>query len=125
MQFQDLQQIIERASVNTAIPAEVIIDDLAQIVKIKYGELILEKEREVIEELKNKIVTRLYNFEDHSISFSQIKKETAYKADSIEAPYIEKAEEELRAEGIVELKGNSIVLTNPGIVKYKSFYGEM
>jgi hypothetical protein len=125
MKFQDLQKIIEQASLNTTIPVETINDDLAQIVKIKYGELILEKEREIIEELKNKIITRLFNFEDHRISFRQIKKENAYKADRIEIPFIEKAEEELHAEGMVELKDTSILLTNPGVVKYKSFYGEM
>lgn len=125
MKFQDLQQLIERASVNTTIPTETIIQDLAQIVKIKYGELILEKEREIIEELKNKIITRLYNFEDHNISFRQIKKENAYKGDRIEIPFIEKAEEELHTEGMVVLKENEITLTDAGIVKYKSFYGEM
>jgi len=125
MTIEDLNKTIENISKNQKIEKGVIIDDIIDILKIKYGEILLEKEKELVFELKNKIITRLYSFDDHSIPANHASKKEIYKADRLDMNFLEKAENELVAEGLLENDGQNLRLTNSGVLKYKSFYGEV
>ncbi len=125
MTKEDLLKTIDNIASNQKIEKEVIIDDIIEILKIKYGEILLEKEQELVAELKNKIVTRLYGYENHTVDTSKVDKAEVYHADRIDMGFAEKAEGELMAEGLLENNGKTIKLTDAGILKYKKFYGEV
>ncbi len=125
MNIQILKKLIDKAVETSKIPEEAIIDDLAQIVQLKYGVFLLEKERSLVDELKTKIITRLYNLEHQTLTLNKMPKEQAYKADNLEIQYLEKAESELEAESIITRNDKQVVLTSVGILKYKEFYAEI
>lgn len=124
MEFKDLEKLIAETAAQKNIDKAIIIDDLADILKIKYGISIMEKERELIDEVKNKIITKLYNSEDQVIN-SNDNLPKVYKLDLLENDYINFAMEELQQEGLVKVSKNNINLTKEGILKFKEFYGEI
>ena len=120
MTIEELNKTIENISKNQKIEKGLIIDDIVDILKIKYGEILLEKEKELVSELKNKIVTRLYGFDNHAIPANHSNKKDIYKADRLDMNFLEKAENELMAEGLLENDGQNLKLTNSGILKYRN-----
>lgn len=124
MKFQDLKQLIAETAAQKNIDEAMIIEDLADILKIKYGISILEKERDLIDEVKNKIITKLYNSEDQIVS-SNVDLPKLYKLDLLENDYINFAMDELQQEGLVNVTKKGISLTKEGIMKFKEFYGEI
>lgn len=124
MEFQDLEKLIAKTASQKNIDKTIIIEDLADILKIKYGISILEKERELIDEVKNKIITKLYNSEDQIVN-SDAELPKVYKLDLLENDYIYFAMDELQQEGLVKVTKKSINLTKEGIMKFKEFYGEI
>ncbi len=124
MEFQNLEKLIAKTASQKNLDKTLIIEDLADILKIKYGISILEKERELIDEVKNKIITKLYNSEDQIVN-SDDDLPKVYKLDLLENDYIDFAMEELQAEGLVKVTKKSINLTKEGIMKFKEFYGEI
>ncbi len=125
MTTEDLLKTIDTISRNQKIEKGVIIDDLIDILKIKYGETLLEREQALVSELKNKIITRLYGYENHRVDMGKVDKAKIYHADRIDMGFAEKAEGELIAEGLLLADGKTLQLTDAGIVKYKKFYGEV
>ena len=124
MEFKELEQLISETASQKKIDKATIIDDLADIVKIKYGISIIEKERDLIDEVKNRIITKLYNLEDHTInSNSDLSK--MFKLDKLESDYLNSAMDELQAEGVANITKADISLTKEGIMKFKEFYGEI
>lgn len=124
MDFKKLSALISEAASSRNTDVEVIIDDLAEIVKLKYGVAILEKERELIDEVKIKVITKLYNAENHTAS---VKGDTAktFKLDVLENDFLKSAMQELLSEGLITLSGNDPQLTKEGVLKFKRFYGEI
>ena len=125
MTTEDLLKTIDNIAQNQKIEKEVIIDDIIEILKIKYGEILLEKEKELVAELKNKIVTRLYGYENHQVDISKVNLAQVFHADRIDMEFAEKAEGELIAEGLLVKEEKNLKLTDAGIMKYKKFYGEV
>jgi len=124
MDIKDLGQLIsEIASQQNANQSE-IIDDLADILKMKYGISIMAKEREIIDEVKMKIITRLYNSEmQKAKSDTDIAK--LFKLDLLEIDYFDNAINELEHEGLLKKAKYDLSLTKEGVMKFKSFYGEI
>ncbi|MDZ7605755.1 MAG: hypothetical protein U5K79_09250 [Cyclobacteriaceae bacterium] len=124
MDFKILSALITEAASSRNTDVEVIIADLAEIVKLKYGVAILEKERELIDEVKNKVITKLYNAENHVAS---VKGDTGktFKLDILENDFLKAALQELQSEGLISLSGNDPQLTKEGVLKFKKFYGEI
>jgi len=124
MNFKILSALITDAASSSNTDVEVIIADLAEIVKLKYGIEILEKERELIDEVKIKVITKLYNAENHT---SSLKGDTAktFKLDALENDFLKAALQELQPEGLIVLNGNDAQLTKEGVLKFKKFYGEI
>jgi hypothetical protein len=124
MDFKILSAIINEAASRSNTDVDVIIDDLAEIVKLKYGVAILEKERELIDEVKIKVITKLYNADNHTAS---VKGDTGktFKLDALENDFLKAALQELQSEGLIALSGNDQQLTKEGIFKFKKFYGEI
>jgi hypothetical protein len=124
MDFKILSALITEAASRSNTDATVIIDDLAEIVKLKYGVAILEKERELIDEVKIKVITKLYNAENHTVS---AKGDTGkiFKLDALENDFLKAALQELQSEGLVVLSGIDHQLTKEGVLKFKKFYGEI
>ena len=125
MTAEDLLKTIDTIAKNQKIEKGIIIDDLIEILKIKYGEMLLEREQALVSELKNKIITRLYGYENHRVDMSRVDKAKIYNADRIDMEFAEKAEGELVAEGLLLADGKTLQLTDSGIMKYKKFYGEV
>ena len=124
MEFKELEQLISKTASQKEIDKATIIEDVADIIKIKYGISIIEKERDLIDEVKSKIITKLYNLEDHTInSNSDLSK--MFKLDKLESDYLNSAIDELQAEGVVNIVKADISLTKEGIMKFKEFYGEI
>jgi hypothetical protein len=84
----------------------------------------MDKERDLIDEVKNKIITRLYNSEDQLIN-ADADLQKVYKLDLLENDYINFAMDELEHEGLVKVTKKNINLTKEGIMKFKEFYGEI
>lgn len=124
MDFQDLEKLIVKTASQKNIDKDIIIEDLADILKIKYGISILEKERDIINEVKNKIITKLYNSEEQIVN-SDANLLKVYKLDLLENDYINFAMDELQQEGLVEVSKKTINLTKEGVMKFKEFYGEI
>ncbi|MCK5209875.1 MAG: hypothetical protein KAQ79_17700, partial [Cyclobacteriaceae bacterium] len=68
MEFKALEKLISETASQKDIDKDTIVEYLADILKIKYGISIIEKERDLIDEVKSKIITKLYNLEDHVLS---------------------------------------------------------
>ena len=92
--------------------------------KIKYGISIIEKERDLIDEVKTKVTTKLYNLENHSCA-SNLNLPKTFKLDLLEGDYLNLALDELQLEGVVRSTKSEIKLTKEGIMKFKEFYGEI
>jgi hypothetical protein len=124
MKFKDLEKLIAKTASQKNIDKAIITDDLSDILRIKYGISIMDKERDLIDEVKNKIITRLYNSEDQLIN-ADADLQKVYKLDLLENDYINFAMDELEHEGLVKVTKKNINLTKEGIMKFKEFYGEI
>ncbi len=124
MDFKAFEQLIKDTASQKNLDEETLIDDLADILRLKYGISIMEKERELIDEVKNKIITRLYNTEEHTLK-SREDLPLLFKLDALEKDYLTEAVDELQREGLVETDSSGISLTKEGVMKYKQFYGEI
>jgi hypothetical protein len=124
MDIKALEQLIKDAAKRKHIAEEAIVEDLADILKMKYGISIMARERDLLDEVKMKIITRLYNseFQTFKAGPDVVK---SYKLDLLEADYYETACDELLHEGLIKLKNDETALTKEGIMKFKIFYGEI
>ena len=84
----------------------------------------MEKERNLIDEVKIKIITKLYNSEDHKAS-SAANNSKLFKLDLLENDYLNAALEEAQQEGLVSLSKTQFSLTREGVMKFKEFYSEI
>ena len=124
MNIQQLTQLIKDTAAQKGVQEEIIIEDLIGILKMKYGISIMEKEREFIDEVKMKIITRLYNIENQKVSNNDdLNKE--FKLDILESDYLDAAREELQSEGLLKLSKGDLCITKQGVMKFKEFYGEV
>jgi hypothetical protein len=124
MDIKGLEQLIAEIASQQNADQGIIIDDLADILKMKYGISIMAKERELIDDVKMKIITKLYNSELHKID---LKADVAksFKLDLLEVDYLDTAQDELLHEGLIKLTKSDISLTKEGVMKFKTFYGEI
>ena len=125
MQFEVLMEQIARISVDTGIPPGSLVAELSDILKLKYGGLLLEKERELVIEVRSKILTRLYNTDGHTIDLGKADANRHFRLDELENRYLDNAVGELLAEGLLAQEGRRVRLTDAGVLKYKEIYGEL
>jgi hypothetical protein len=123
--LSDLANLIVRIAGEKGIQPEDLVSELTEILKMKYGITLHEKERAIIDVVRTKIITRLYNTEGHAIDRRSIDAIRHYRLDELEGGYLELAENELLSEGLLERDGRRLRLSQPGILKYKEFYGEI
>ena len=124
MDIKGLEQLISEIASQQNASQSAIIDDLADILKMKYGISIMAKERELIDEVKMKIITKLYNSEMQKANTdSDIAK--LFKLDLLEIDYFDNAINELEHEGLLKKMKSDLSLTKEGVMKFKSFYGEI
>ena len=97
MEFKTLEQLISDTATQKAIDKTTIIQDLAEILKVKYSVSIMDKERDIIDEVKTKVITKLYNTDNNSISSSNDLKKS-FKLDLLEIDYLSNAIDELLQE---------------------------
>ncbi|NJN26198.1 MAG: hypothetical protein HC819_09575 [Cyclobacteriaceae bacterium] len=124
MEFKELEKLITEIADQNKLNKEMVIENLADILKIKYGISIMDKERDLIDEVKNKVITKLYNLENHTCS-ADGQLEKTFKLDMLEADYLGSAMDELQREGLVISEQFKMSLTKEGIMKFKEFYGEI
>ena len=124
MDFKGLEQLISEIANQQSLDKGVIIDDLTDILKMKYGISIMAKERELIDEVKMKIITRLYNSEFQKMDAKANLSKT-FKLDLLEIDYLDTAMDELQHEGLLKSGKTEITLTKEGVMKFKTFYGEI
>lgn len=120
-----LAEQIARISADTGIPAGSLIAELSDILQLKYGRVLLDKERELKNDVRIKILTRLYNTDGHTINLGTADASRHFRLDELENRYLDVAEGELLAEGLLQRDGRRIRLTDAGILKYKEIYGEL
>ena len=124
MDIKSLEKLISEIASQQNTYQGAIVDDLAIYLKLKYGTTIMEKERELIDEVKMKIVTKLYNSEMHKANVSSDVRKT-FKLDLLEMDYVDVAADELEQEGLIKKSKSDIALTKEGVMKFKTFYGEI
>ena len=124
MNFKALEELIANTASQKGIAKDVIIEDLADFLKVKYSVSIMEKERDIIDEVKNKVITRLYNADRNSVSSSK-DLQKSFKLDLLEIDYLDTAIDELLQEGTVKTSKAEYILTKEGVMKFKEFYGEI
>jgi uncharacterized protein YqgQ len=124
MDIKGLEQLISEIASQQNIDQSAIIDDVADILKMKYGISIMAKERELIDDVKMKVITKLYNSE---MQKANAKTDIAklFKLDLLEIDYFDTALDELEHEGLLKKKKSDLALTKEGVMKFKSFYGEI
>jgi len=125
MDIQSLEALIDKIADKRNVQKTELINELADILKLKYDITLMDKERAIVDEVKNKIVTRLYNTEHHSINRSDHDEVKHYKLDALETRFLDTALEEMLLEGLITHEKNTTALTDAGILKYKEFYGEV
>jgi hypothetical protein len=125
MDIQALKDLISEISEKKNIDGDTLVEDLVDILKLKYGIALMEKERLLIDEVRNKVLTRLYNTDGHVITKGVTNQEKYYKLDTLEGQYLSNALTELAREGLVQDDKKQTVLTEAGILKYREFYGEI
>ncbi len=124
MEFKEFEKLISETAAQNNVDKDSILKDLADIIKLKYGYSIMEKERDLINEVKNKVITKLYNSEDQKINAdADIHKK--FKLDVLENDYLNSALDELQAEGLALVTKANVSLTKEGVMKFKQFYGEI
>lgn len=124
MDFKGLEQLITEIARQQSLDKNTVIDDLADILNMKYGISIMAKERELIDEVKMKIITRLYNSEFQKMD-AKADLSKAFKLDLLEIDYLDTAMDELQHEGLLKSGKTEIALTKEGVMKFKTFYGEI
>jgi predicted transcriptional regulator len=124
MNFKELEDLITEIADQKKADKSEIIENLADILKIKYGITIMNKERDLIDEVKNKVITKLYNLEAHACK-SDADLAKIFKLDLLETDYLDPALDELQRESLVVSDKNQISLTKEGVMKFKEFYGEI
>ena len=125
MDIQALDKLIDKIAKDKSISREALIDELGDILKLKYDITLMNKERNIVDEVRNKLLTRLYNTDGHVITKSTANEKSYYRLDELEYQYLSNALEELTREGLVEDDPKQTLLTDAGILKYKQFYGEI
>ncbi len=124
MDIKTLEELIDSIAKQKGMDKATITEDLGDFLKSKYSVSIMEKERDLIDEVKNKVITKLYNAENNSVNSSEDLKKT-FKLDLLEIDYLGNAVDELTQEGILKTNKASYVLTKEGAMKFKEFYGEI
>ena len=124
MEFKALEQLISDTAKQKGIDKGVITEDLADFLKVKYSVSIMEKERDIIDEVKTKVFTKLYNSDRNSVNSSK-DLQKSFKLDLLEIDYLSTAIDELTQEGIVKTVKAEYTLTKEGAMKFKEFYGEI
>lgn len=124
MDFKSLEQLISDTANQKGIDKQVITEDLADFLKMKYSVSIMEKERDLIDEVKNKVITKLYNSDGNSVA-SNKDLQKSFKLDLLEIDYLSTAIDELTQAGIVKFSKAEYLLTKEGAMKFKEFYGEI
>ena len=124
MEFKGLEKLISDIANQKGLATSVITADLADFLRTKYSVSIMEKERDLIDEVKNKIITKLYNADNHLVSSSEDLKK-AFRLDLLEIDYLDTAIAELTHQGALRTSKAQYVLTKVGIMKFKEFYGEI
>ena len=124
MEFKALERLISDTANQKGIDKGTITEDLADFLKIKYSISIMEKERDIIDEVKNKVITKLYNADNNSIS-SGDNLQKSFKLDLLEIDYLSTGIDELIQEGILKFSKAKYILTKEGAMKFKEFYGEI
>ena len=84
----------------------------------------MEKERDLIDEVKTKIITKLYN-SDYQVVNSDVDHAKFFKLDLLENDYMSSALDEIQQEGLVTISKTQLSLTKEGVMKFKEFYGEI
>ncbi len=125
MNIKELEQTIEKIAAEKKMNIEDLIDEMAESIKLKHGVTRVEKERAIIDEVKNKILTRLYNTYEHTINKLESDEIRHYRLDGLEARYLDMALEELVSEGLAQSDKKETKLLDAGVLKYKQFYGEI
>ncbi len=124
MELSSLEKLIEEISSQKGLSNSELIEDLTDFLKLKYGISIMAKERDLIDEVKSKVITKLYNSENHFVG-SKVDLSKSFKLDLLEIDYLSTATEELIHEGLITEKNSEIALTKEGAMKFKEFYGEI
>lgn len=125
MDIQGLEGLIDKISRDSSLSKDALIDEMADILMLKYDLTLMAKERKIIEEVRNKLLTRLYNTDGHTLAKGRTDEKSYYRLDELEFRYLNNALEELSREGLIEDDSKRTVLTDSGILKYKEFYGEI
>lgn len=124
MDIKGLEKLISEIASQQNTYQGAIIDDLADFLNMKYGISIMAKERELIDDVKMKVITKLYNADLHKANVSSDLRKT-FKLDLLEIDYIDMAVDELEHEGFIKKAKSDINLTKEGVMKFKTFYGEL
>ncbi len=124
MDFKALERLISDTANQKGIDKHAITQDLADFLKVKYSVSIMEKERDLIDEVKNKVITKLYNSDRNSVA-SNKDLQKSFKLDLLEIDYLSTAIDELTQAGIVKFSKAEYLLTKEGAMKFKEFYGEI
>jgi hypothetical protein len=124
MDIKGLETLISEIATQQNTYKGAIIDDVVSFLNMKYGTAIMAKERELIDEVKMKIITKLYNAEMHKVNVSSDIRKT-FKLDLLEIDYVDNAADELEQEGLLKKQKSNLCLTKEGVMKFKSFYGEI
>ena len=124
MDFKGLEKLISDIANQKGIDKNAITEDLADFLRSKYSVSIMEKERDLIDEVKTKVITKLYNADNNRISSSNDLKK-AFKLDLLEIDYLDTAIDELIHEDALKVSKAAYVLTKVGVMKFKEFYGEI
>lgn len=124
MDIKGLEQLIDDVAAQNDIDKNAIVDDLADILKMKYGISIMAKERELIDEVKMRVITKLYNKDMQKIpAKSDLSK--VFQLDLLQLDYLDTAMTELEHEGLMKQDKADISLSKEGVMKFKEFYDEI
>lgn len=122
MEISELENKISEISQQKGIDESEIISNLLAHLIVNYDYNVSEgNERAIIENIKDRTLDTLYsNNNQMQHLYAYIEYQKIFGFDRLDLNYLERAWNELEAEGFVSVSDHQISMTEKGILKYKS-----
>jgi len=125
MTIQQLDQLVNQLAQSGNIKKTEIIDSLSYYAQLKYGNIIFDNERKIIDKVKKTIIKKIYRMRDHSYVSSRPDYQSDFGFDKLEMDVLKQAAEELENEGLIVGNENYIKLKDKGIFEAKRLNGDL
>jgi len=125
MTLDEFNQLINELSANCNISESDILDSVADSARLKFGKVTSADERNLIDQIKERLILGYYQMPNHSYVTSRPDYKAKFGFDDFDMKFISNAAEELENEKLIAGNDNYIALTEKGIIQAKRLKGQL